>query len=132
MRTVISAMAIALVAVVAMPVSQSLAAGAFDGKYRMKIAYSKKSSSNPKCEGYLFPDPFTVKGGKVSGTLRHNRRGVVFLDGTVSDDGSFTAIGSGNIVEGHVEGTLTKDGGKGTWKETRILYCDGTWTAERK
>lgn len=129
MKTVISAIAVALIAVIAVPPSKSIAAEAADGSYRLEITYSKNSSADPKCDGYLFPEPMKVSDGKVSGTLRHNRRGVVFLSGTVAADGALTATGQGNSVEGEVTGKLTKDGGSGTWKETHVLFCDGTWTA---
>lgn len=130
MKTVISAIAIAFIAVIALPTSKSIAAGAADGSYRMEIKYSKVSSADPRCEGYLFPEPMKVSDGKVSGALRHNRRGLVFLKGTIAADGTLTATGQGNSVEGEIIGKLTKDGGSGTWKETHILFCDGTWTAK--
>lgn len=123
---------LALMTYVAMPVSLSSAQSAWDGSWRMKIEYSKRSSSNPTCSGYLFPDPFVVKNGRISGTLRHDKKGAIFLSGTVTADGTFTAKGAGNIIAGDVIGTLTKNGGKGTWKEINITFCDGTWTAIRK
>ena len=130
MKTVISAITIALIAIIAVPASKSVAAEAADGSYRLEIKYSKSSSADPKCEGYLFPEPMKVSNGKISGTLRHNRRGVVFLSGTVAADGTLTATGQGNSVEGEITGKLTKNGGSGTWKETHVLFCDGTWTAK--
>jgi hypothetical protein len=130
LKKVISAIAIALLTVIAMPVLKSVAAGSADGSYRLEIKYSKFSSADPRCEGYLFPEPMIVSDGKVTGTLRHNRRGLVFLNGTVATDGILTATGQGNSVEGEITGKLTKDGGSGTWKETHVLFCDGTWTAK--
>jgi hypothetical protein len=103
-----------------------------DGKWKVEITYSKRSSSNPDCAGHLFPDPMVVTSGRISGILNHSDRGSVFLSGSVSEDGSFTAKGSGSGVDAVASGKLTKDGGSGTWEEKRNTYCDGTWTATKK
>ncbi|MDA1099997.1 MAG: hypothetical protein O2967_13540 [Proteobacteria bacterium] len=111
--------------------SSAGAEGSFEGKWKMSIEYSKKSSSGPLCRGYLMKEPMVIKGHKVTGLLRHDMRGAFYLNGTISPDGTIakgTAEGTGTAVfEGKLQGTS----GGGTWQETATTMCDGTWKATK-
>jgi hypothetical protein len=112
-------------------VSAAAADGPFNGKWKMTIEYSKKSSSGPLCTGYLMPDPMIIKGSKLTGLLNHDRRGAFYLSGTVSADGTIVkgkAEGTGSAL---LEGKLQGNSGSGTWQETATTRCDGTWKAEK-
>ncbi len=112
-------------------VSSAAADGAFEGKWKMSIEYSKRSSSGPLCRGYLMREPMIIKGSKVTGLLRHDARGVFYINGTIGPDGTIKngkAEGTGSAV---FDGKLQGSTGGGTWKETATTRCDGTWKAEK-
>jgi hypothetical protein len=104
----------------------------WDGEYQVTIKYSKATSSNPKCAGWLFPDPFIVSGKKISGMLRHSSRGASFIKGFVAEDGSFAAKAAGSGGTADVLGQFTSAGASGTWKEKTNTFCAGDWTAVKK
>jgi len=97
---------------------RALAMSNWDGRYQVTIEYSRATSLNPQCVGWLFDDPFVVSGDKISGVLRHSgHRHAIFIKGTVADDGSFTAKASSGSATADVVGQLTSAGAKGTWQE---------------
>ena len=132
MKSAILVLFATAVLVSTVPISNAVAQSKWDGEWVISIEYSRSSSSSPACAGHLFPDPMTVSNGRITGVLRHEQRGAVFLSGSVTEDGRFSAKGVADAVEGVARGNLTEKGGNGTWEETKRTYCDGTWTAVRK
>ncbi len=59
----------------------------FDGKWRLRLTYSKISSSNPRCSGGLIPDPMIISNGKLSGLLNHSARDTCYMRGAVNPNG---------------------------------------------
>ena len=132
MKNIISVVFAATLGFSAVPLSVAAGQGKWDGKWKISIEYSRESSSNQACWGNMFNDPMVITNGRVSGILRHNRRGAVFLSGQVADDGTITARGLADAVEGNIKGKFTDSGASGTFEETKRTYCTGTWTAVRK
>lgn len=99
-----------------------------DGAYKPSI---ETSSSDFACQGLVW-DRFSVAGGKLSGGLTHSQAGFMTLSGTVADNGTLQAAKAvGALSTANLKGTLTPDGGSGTWS-TSDGRCSGTWSATRR
>ncbi len=110
--------------------SAQAADGNFDGKWRVSIEYSQISSSDPKCRGFLQPDPMIITNGKISGIINHTIHGACFLKGSVTADGALKNAKCESGTTYAMKGQMGSDVANGTWADDEA-QCDGTWKAKK-
>ncbi len=102
-----------------------------DGKWQMDITYSRMSSSNPRCQGHLLPDPLVITNGKLSGLLNQSEGQTCRIQGTINQKGELQNAKCYGAREISLEGRMERDVGNGTWIESEMNSCDGLWTAKK-